>query len=1008
MAQFEDFDLLNDALNSVIFDGRFAMRPVYIDLDESIAKEVSDKVFLKEGELEEFLGKTVAGTLLKDGSDPYSQHTKRMNSWKRAGRSKPPPFTALLAALSLAAERMREDSQFSANNYYERLFEVLHVKQEGIQNSLKQKARSTRAFWRELNQWLTEHDFELGRPTARQVNSWKYVSYALSQSFIREADRQKLHDLFEEFELSPLDEIGESDMMLFLHDWMVGTGPSQWLRRLWNNVDLRERLAVAALSELESWDGGSSADGKQNRRLGWTAGFKTFPRRRLDLHLTTVGPEADDHIKLRLATQSSHVSKVAFAGCNGEPWLASAPNGEFSVLEPVGRIDIGALMLASLEMEAGTKATFRHVARPIIPLARSDTGIYYREVQRTSLLRRHVVLCHEQWVERVTGHLGLTARPGFRKSSIAELPGLPSGWFVFEDVEIVRVLEADNNNMASLVPLSEGISIRFDGGLRLSPQVWHCDVPPSVVAMGDQGAFKVEVRAYKADEDDDAILSGQSRNGGCEIGSSAIAMLEASELSVVAIVSGNESSEKNLALRDANLPRPSRGAELAYVIDRHSPSSILGARSMAGFVLGKGAVELRGMVIRGDIDQRETMEALPDGAFIEASGEDAQDDQPVETYLARRLEGLPESCVIRGYHYWMCEPARLDATRWEAKKMECKDCKMTAIQRNRRRGAGGRGRTYTVGNTQRASLPPVSNADAGVGLATILDGLSYLGVGSWHSFQSLASAHSSEPWFAHSFAQDLHDLGHLDFERTPDGRFASWSVAPPSLVVMPEGRAYLAGFRCSNLTDAVRIVLEEQGYEPAEEVADPHIVPRIAWDGLTLEEASRCLADLRDPLGRPIEVVECPGGGIASNVAPFSQLVESLAPVHLESTDGLECFDARRGRWLKAGNSNAEGAYRTNFAGRRYFVRDTSGTCRSASSPIARVFAARREGVRLHKYDPLKKQLMTSLGCDLPGLLSRAAVSCSGRLPSREQGKLVYSDVPAKLAQKILILMYGK
>lgn len=1008
MALFDDFELLNDALNSVIFDGRFAMRPVYIDLDDTIAKQVAERACIAVGELEDFLGKTVAGTLLKDGPDPYALHTRRMNTWKRARRSKPPPFTALLAALSLAAERMREDTQFSSNNYYQRLFEVLHIRQESVQNSLKQNARTTRAFWRELNQWLTEHDFELGRPTARQVNSWKYVSYALSQSLIREADRQRLHGLFEEFELSPLDEIGESEMMMFLHDWMIGAGPSQWLRRLWRNVDLRERLAVAALAELESWDGGNSVDGKQNRRLGWTATFKTFPRRRVDLHLTTVGPEGEDRIDLRLASTSSHASKVAFGGCDGVPWLISAPSGEFSVLEPVGKIDIGALMLASIELEAGPKVTFRHVARPIIPLSLSDTGIYYREVQRTSLLRRHIVLCHEQWVARVASYLELSARPGFRKSLGAQLPGLPSGWVLFEDVEILRVLETDNTNLASLVPLSEGISIKFEGGLRLSPQVWHSGAPPSVLALGDQGRFKLEVRAQKADDDDDTILSSQSSNGSCEIKSTSIAKLGASELSVVAVVGGNESSEKILALRDANLPRPLREAELAYVIDRKAPASVLTARPISGVTQVDGAVLLRGMVARGDIPDKGKLEPLPENSFVEIAGDDGRDDQPIDAYRSDKLDGLSESCVIRGYHYWICETARMDETRWEAKKMECKHCKMTAILRNRGRGAGVRGRPGAGAATQRVMAPPISNAGTGLGLATILDGMSYLGVGSWHTFQTLASSHSPEPWFAHSLAQDLHDLGHLDFERSPAGRLTGWSVAPAALVILPDGDAYLTGFRCSKLVDAVTVVLEGLGCEPIEEQPTPEELPRLAWRGASFDDVRSGLQDVRDPLGRPIEVVASPGELIASNFAPFSELLGSLAPVHLESTDGLEVFDARQGRWLKSPHSNAEGAYRTNFAGRRYFVRDAAGACRSASPAIARIFAARREGVRLHKYDPLKRQLTTSLGCDLPGLLSRSAVSCSGRLPNRDQGRLVYGNVSSELAQKILTLLYGK
>lgn len=1001
---FNEYELLNNALNAVIFDGRFAMRPVYVDLEDSLAKEVSAALGIAPAELDDFIAVAVSDTLFGRHYDPYHWHTQRLKAWIKIGRTTPPPFTGLLAALSLAAERMRADSQFSATNYYERLFEVLGVEDTPRQNLLRQYARSTRPLWRELNQWLTEHDFELGRPTARQVNSWKYVSYALSQALVREGDRQRFHLLFKQYDLSPLDDISESEMSLFLHDWMTGTGPNSWLKRLWSNTDLRERVAAAALSELESWDGGDSTGEIRNRRLGWTAVIKSFPIRRLDLLLTTIGAEIDDDIQLEVPAGASKATLAAFEGCNRLPWLTPAPSGEFSVLEPISGIDIGALMLASFELSSVENASFSHLARPIVPLAKMDTGIYYREVQRTSLLRRHAILCHEKWIPIVKSHLDKCARPGFSLSNWQQLPGLPPEWALFEDVEIVRVLDTTNHSLGPLVPLSEGISIQMDGGLRLAPQIWHAAAPPKVLATSDQGAFELQVRVHRGDSDDEVAWAGKSSGGSCEISAKTIKAAGASELSIVTVKGDQESGEKILALRDATLPRPTRGQELAYFPAADDPVSVFSALR-----IGEARPErarVRGMLVDGWKEGGAVVIADSAGVFIDH--EDGDDtDHPQEEYENRKLEGLSETCVIRGYHYWICEPGYIDDNRWEAKRMDCKDCGLTSYLRNRGKKSWGKNGSSRGQVSRPVTAPPVVRRTRATSLDLVFDGLCYLGAGTWNALQSLASAHNEEAWFASSFIQDLCDLGHLDVERAPSGRVTSWSVAPPALVVKADGEAYLSGFRNAALVDAVADALEDSDCEYVIEPTGAH-VSRHAWTNVSVELALEVLADIKDPFDRPVAVISAPAANITRSAPDFTAIVQALRPVHLESKDGLERFDPKKGRWSRAASQKEAGAYRTNFAGRRYFIRDEAGTCRATSHEVAKIFAARLEGTMLHTYDEKAGCLVGVLGCDLPGLLSRAITSCSGRLPKRDRGRVYYGEVSSGIALELLSKLYAK
>jgi hypothetical protein len=121
----------------------------------------------------------------------------------------------------------------------------------------------------------------------------------------------------------------------------------------------------------------------------------------------------------------------------------------------------------------------------------------------------------------------------------------------------------------------------------------------------------------------------------------------------------------------------------------------------------------------------------------------------------------------------------------------------------------------------------------------------------------------------------------------------------------------------------------------------------------------------------------------------------------------LQVFSPADGKWRRATSLKEPGAYRSHFAGRRYFFRDEDGCARATSAGLAKALAARREGLALHSYDRATRRLSGQLGCELPGLLGRAATACSGRLPREEGGTYSYSDVPPDVAQIIMAKVYG-
>ena len=189
------YEEVNAAVNEIFFlSGRSGNQPVYLDIEDDVRGVLSDRLSVEPSNLDAEIGRG-RGTNDREWS-PRRRRTLCLahpQAPRLAGSrtTRCPPFTAFLCALSIAAERMRSDSNFSANNYYQRLFEILGVDDEGTRKKLRSSARYTRWFWRALNQWLEDHDHRFGRPTARTVNNaWKYVGYAVSQALIRDADRK--------------------------------------------------------------------------------------------------------------------------------------------------------------------------------------------------------------------------------------------------------------------------------------------------------------------------------------------------------------------------------------------------------------------------------------------------------------------------------------------------------------------------------------------------------------------------------------------------------------------------------------------------------------------------------------------------------------------------------------------------------------------------------------------------------------------------------------------------
>lgn len=1002
---YEDF---NAAICNSVFDGRYRLAPVYLDLESDLIFEICDRLGIPAASFEASLGHALSDSLHWQKDDPLIWHTVAFSKWLSSGRNGAPPFTGVLCALSAAAGRMRQDDSFTAQNYYERLFELLHIDGDDKKQKIRGTGKSVRRFWEALNKWLAENDFEYGRPTARRVNSWPYVSYALSQALIRDADVQRFHHMFEYFSLSPNDRLSEAEMEPYLYQWMRGSGPSQWLKRVWNSNDLRSRVVAAACSELERWDGLKFGETQSSavRSMFWIASLRNLPRREVRLFLT--GPEltSDAALNLKLVLGESDAALDAFSKCKDGLFLINSPTGSFSVLEPTNKFSLSPLFQASFDLRSSETAAFKRTPRPIIPLLKLETGRYFKEVNRISFLRMHLVFCHERWKSDVVNYLQQHARPGYKELDDKKIQGLPEDWYLFSEVEIISAGDDVKDSLQVLVPLSDGAALDLSGGLRLGQGLWHSDVPPDITAVSPHDGLSIDLVESHSLDVAKPLLHIESQSNVCLLALAGRDFPTGSELTVIVTDSDKHKSEKSLSLRSADTPSRMKSdiGDIGYCLSPENARGFLTASEVSQSFVG---CIVRGMYadLQGELAPAAASEVkIADLGTGSAIAEEADDISP--GYITTRAVGLPEACVVRGYHHWMCESFEEGDSRSDAKWMQCKYCSNSVLTRNR----GSRRISRRSENTNTMARQPLApgipaRREAAIAPDILFDAVCYTGSGRLTQLRDLTSQHTDAAWYASSFIRVLDSLGHIDIQFDSTLRRAEfWKCSPPSLTILSDGSAFLSGFRSKRLLEEISRRLK---ITSAQEVRIQKDAPAAYFfQNVTLDRAREVLADA-EISGHKILIGQSAAMKIVDFSPPVSRIITGLPSIHIEDFENLQFFDLSVKKWVPVERTTNPGAYRISFAGQRYFYRTRSGELLESGYEVVKLLAARDEGVRLHGYDAGTRNFVCFLGCEPPGVLRRALTACSGLVPKTGGGKLFFSNVDHDVARLLMQKLYN-
>ena len=168
------------------------------------------------------------------------------------------------------------------------------------------------------------------------------------------------------------------------------------------------------------------------------------------------------------------------------------------------------------------------------------------------------------------------------------------------------------------------------------------------------------------------------------------------------------------------------------------------------------------------------------------------------------------------------------------------------------------------------------------------------------------------------------------------------------------------------------------------------------------------MLNVKDPLGRLIHIIEKPIAEFSQALISLSGLERALKPFSLGQADDLKKFDVSSGKWRASDTSHTSGAYRLTHMGPTYVYKNDDQVCMSGPYQFIKSLAAKSVGKRLHYFDKDLKEFRSSMGVEPFGIMSRALVLRTGKLPKVEDKQIIFSNVDEKIAAAVLYNLYHR
>lgn len=189
------YDEWNNGLIDYLIAGASQGSTVFLDINEDVLEDVGRilKISGSGDKTGDF--KQAVRTKVVDGQ---RIRLENISTYKIKDIKAYPQGVGFLGAMVLAAYYMSEDEDASSINYFKRLRNILLLEEEEGMDGRPHGLRtgSEERLWIEWRTWLQNHGF---LPTAKRGEGPKtYINYPISQSLLRQADKDKLERIFEE------------------------------------------------------------------------------------------------------------------------------------------------------------------------------------------------------------------------------------------------------------------------------------------------------------------------------------------------------------------------------------------------------------------------------------------------------------------------------------------------------------------------------------------------------------------------------------------------------------------------------------------------------------------------------------------------------------------------------------------------------------------------------------------------------------------------------------------
>jgi hypothetical protein len=1015
-------------------------RPVYVEIDEQHVEMIAEFLECDSVDVRKKINSIVAERIIATGTshDRFIGIHKNLLFWRTnaAKTLTSYPEIPLLLTMTFAAVDMGGEGGHDPNAYYPRLFEMLKINNS---NSTQESYRSFSAYlWGSLNFYLDViQKSSLGVGTAYSIGAQKHVGFPMSQALVRSGDRRKLPNFFRRNGFAAFSSLIEHDIEPYIDEWVATEDhalgsfrtPSMHFRRLWEQSDARTKIAAIICRELESWDGMVPKVVREDWQLideddeilvRLEATKASFPVSRLNISFAISGFTLTENQSIGVLDNSESVHQIA---------LATDPSGWMRPNVGILPISDKDLLEKGLNLQYGSNLKTSRSPKKVVVLRLDDLTRRYREVERIELGVRSFVLVQEfkEAVNSVEEILKSCAREDWKKIDSQELPGLPAGWILFSEVELLQPPAYElvkHVNLEALKPVLSG-SLAFSSGLQLPGRIpkWHgaigLEIRASVV-----GSKKIKVQIHEILEDENILITEEVYFHQTIIHPIGKSQLSDGDYRVSILVDDDEEpfATRKLNIRTSDSPDQEswkNTERLVYDL----------ARS------GKAALLATGL---------ETEEILYiDGAFPFIA-ENAvlnlarRDPQEIEWWGSKtaiiesrvRSFGLSDStqyeCFEKGNHRFnypaaISNKAGTGFAKTEGGKITgtCVNCGLIkrspadpwVLMRMRERALdkeGGKPTEIAIPKVSVSELPPVGEVIITPDHA--LDALMHLGGGSDGSISSIASNVDPSALFRHEFVRTLEQLAHIDVARDALYQIANWEFNP-SMVVRTSTDYFLAGYWPSEYLNRLMSVL---GEENVYNVDQPGAVSRLTIKPIALSIIEQCLNDFE----LEIPIIDQPSLDFLKVLPDIRIVAESLPFLKSPIFDEVCEFSAEQNAWIPVSEvrPNKVGGYRVSSAYRNQYVVVTADDInldqiRFVSAEFAKFYSSAVMTKKpLFSFRSREEYLLVPKGAPLPGMYGRAAVMASGYLPKPDSSGryLIYSNISKDFTELLAARLGGQ